>query len=627
MAEVRFFGYANVGQVGEGLHLRQRARAYFITDAAAQRNIVIVATDLWAISNHLKREVLLRLSEVIPGEVLNENFIIGCTHTHSGPGGYDENFLFNLPALGFCEENFEVIVQGIVESVLRARDNRQAGQIFVNRGDVTDVGKNRSPPAYNNNPASERAQYASDTDREMLLLKFVGDDGTEIGVIGYHGVHAVSMKLANRLVSSDNKGYAAALFEKSKLADYQLKKTFAASFPIANAGDVSPNTGSVNPETGEYYGEGADYLESTLISATRMFEGANKLYSSASERVQGPLDYRVANVDMSNVYVAAANISTVPAALGYSFTAGTADGIAFGMQYQGITEVNPLLASISKIFANYSDEFQASHGNKPILIPAGLTRPRSMVPQVLALQVLRIGQVAIIALPGEITTMAGRRLKQTVLSALQSAGVRHVGISALTDGYSQYITTKEEYDMQWYEGATTYFGPYTLMAYQQEYARLATAIATGAAVPPGPAIEERPQRELMPKHRFDEPPEGYGYGDVVTEALPSYTRGEIVTVKFAGANPRSNLKTQDTYLAVEIQSGLFWDRVADDSAWETKFLVEKASRTQTFVTVEWDIPSTAAQGTYRIRYFGDEKNRFTGRVVGFTGVSSTFTVV
>jgi len=45
------------------------------------------------------------------------------------------------------------------------------------------------------------------------------------------------------------------------------------------------------------------------------------------------------NVDMSNVYVEKYNVSTVSAALGYSFTAGTADGIAFGMEYQGMTEV------------------------------------------------------------------------------------------------------------------------------------------------------------------------------------------------------------------------------------------------------------------------------------------------
>jgi neutral ceramidase len=184
-----------------------------------------------------------------------------------------------------------------------------------------------------------------------------------------------------------------------------------------------------------------------------MYEQASKLYDTASEVVSGPISFRVTNVDMSNVFVEAVNASTVPAAVGYSFTAGTADGIAFGMQFQGKTEVNPVVERVSKIFANYSDDFQLAQGNKPILIPVGLTQPRSMVPQVMSIQLIQIGQVAIIAFPGEITTMGGRRLKKTIADALQSTGVRYVAISALTNGYSQYVTTKEEYDIQWYEGA------------------------------------------------------------------------------------------------------------------------------------------------------------------------------
>jgi len=76
-----------------------------------------------------------------------------------------------------------------------------------------------------------------------------------------------------------------------------------------------------------------------------------------------------------------------------------------------------------------------------------------MVPQILQVQLVKIGQYALIAFPSEITTMAGRRLKKTVLDSLSSVGVKYVTISALTNGYAQYVTTKEEYDIQWYEGA------------------------------------------------------------------------------------------------------------------------------------------------------------------------------
>lgn len=43
----------------------------------------------------------------------------------------------------------------------------------------------------------------------------------------------------------------------------------------------------------------------------------------------------------------------------------------------------------------------------------------------------------------------------------------HVVIAGLTNTYSSYITTFEEYAMQRYEGASTIFGPHTLDAYIQ----------------------------------------------------------------------------------------------------------------------------------------------------------------
>jgi neutral ceramidase len=42
-----------------------------------------------------------------------------------------------------------------------------------------------------------------------------------------------------------------------------------------------------------------------------------------------------------------------------------------------------------------------------------------------------------------------------------------VVIAGLSNTYSSYITTFEEYQMQRYEGASTIFGPHTLDAYIQ----------------------------------------------------------------------------------------------------------------------------------------------------------------
>ena len=47
-----------------------------------------------------------------------KNVIISGTHTHSGPGGYWQYVLYQLStSQGFVRENFDVIIDGIVESI------------------------------------------------------------------------------------------------------------------------------------------------------------------------------------------------------------------------------------------------------------------------------------------------------------------------------------------------------------------------------------------------------------------------------------------------------------------------------------------------------------------------------
>lgn len=48
----------------------------------------------------------------------------------------------------------------------------------------------------------------------MTQLQFIAADNRPLGVINWFAVHPTSMNNTNKLVSSDNVGYAAVLFEK-----------------------------------------------------------------------------------------------------------------------------------------------------------------------------------------------------------------------------------------------------------------------------------------------------------------------------------------------------------------------------------------------------------------------------
>lgn len=64
-----------------------------------------------------------------------------------------------------------------MQAISQAHDNLQPGSLQVTSGELVDANINRSPTAYENNPAAERAQYDHDTDKTMTLLKVLDAGG------------------------------------------------------------------------------------------------------------------------------------------------------------------------------------------------------------------------------------------------------------------------------------------------------------------------------------------------------------------------------------------------------------------------------------------------------------------
>lgn len=76
-----------------------------------------------------------------------------------------------------------------------------------------------------------------------------------------------------------------------------------------------------------------DEFESTRIIGNRQFQKAVDLFSSASEEIQGKIDYRHTYLDFSKLEVNVRTstggqqvVKTCPAAMGFAFAAGTTDG-------------------------------------------------------------------------------------------------------------------------------------------------------------------------------------------------------------------------------------------------------------------------------------------------------------
>lgn len=224
-AELGMMGMASVEQKTEGIQSRLFARAFIVCDQTSNKRIVILSADIWSCTQAIKMEVVKRL-KIIYGNGLYsiENVLLSGTHTQSGPGGYSHYALYNLSVLGFDKQNFECIVNGMVQAIKRAHENLAPRKIFINSGDVEDCGLNRSPSAYDNNPADEKAKYNSNTDKEMLLIKFVKNNVKEIGCLNWYAIHPTNRGNKNRLITGDNKGYASYLFENEKGQIFRIKK-------------------------------------------------------------------------------------------------------------------------------------------------------------------------------------------------------------------------------------------------------------------------------------------------------------------------------------------------------------------------------------------------------------------
>ncbi|XP_078721774.1 neutral ceramidase [Lampetra fluviatilis] len=665
-AEVAMMGYASPSQVAKGIHTRLYSRAFITADFSGNR-VVFVSVDVGMISQKVRLEVLMRLKDKYGSQYNESNVVLSGTHTHSGPGGYFQYSLFVIASQGFIKPCFEAITSGIVHSIDIAHGNMKPGNLFLSRGEVKESNANRSPFSYLNNPAAERSRYKTNTDEDILLLKLVDQEGAPIGVVTWFAVHAVSMNLTNKLISSDNMGYAAYLFEQEMNPGFLPGEgPFVALFSSSNLGDSSPNTkgphcsqtgvscANVNSycdvggsKTCISMGPGDDIFESTKRIGENIYSKAKELFSEEGRTLTGPVNSAQQWVNMTDVVVrfnSTHTAKTCKPALGYSFAAGTTDGPGSLNIMQGTTEGNAFWDAIRDFLSGPpSNETTECQAPKPILLDTGdMTRPLPWHPEIVDVQMVTFGDFAVLAVPGEFTTMSGRRLREAVKKELQRNEFfqsADVVISGLSNVYTHYVTTFEEYQIQRYEGASTIYGPHTLAAYLQLYGGLARAIANGSAhdLPQGPSpplFNESQLSSNLADTPADRAPDGMSFGDVLTATQPAYSKGDAYSITFVSGNPRNSVEFMrgGTFLTVEMrdpQAGT-WRVIHTDASWETRFIWDKGVFGRSNATVSWAIPATAEAGKYRVRHFGHCKKRKNGTdfsVQPYSGTSPLFDVV
>ncbi|KAI2788653.1 Neutral ceramidase 2 [Penicillium oxalicum] len=697
VVEVGFNGYASLDQKGTGLRQRLYSRAFIMASPdKTDDTFIYLVLDTQSGDTAIRNGVLKGLA-ALGSEYARygeHNVALTGTHSHSGPGAWMNYLLPQLPNLGFDKSSYQAIVDGTILSIKRAHESLTPGRLSFGSITLEDANINRSPFSYDHNPENEKAKYSAKVDKTLTLLRFDREsDKKTAAVLTWFPVHGTSLYNNNTIVTGDNKGVAAYLFERSIEGDSRFAADAVIGFSQSNVGDTSPNTegawcedgsnvmcnysdstcngssGGTSPGTNEAcHGRGPFFREkdngakSCFEIGKRQYAAAKKLYDqmdTAGTAIVGSSHVRSFHVyqDMNGyTFPSPFNgtmLKTCPAALGYSFAAGTTDGpgaFDFTQNASSPATENPLWKIARAFIHQPSKEQKQCQWPKDVLLDVGtLTEPYAWAPDIVDIQVLRVGQLFIIVSTSEATTMSGRRWKEAIAQGAKktlSVSDPQVVLGAPSNSYAHYVATEEEYSVQRYEGASTLYGPSTLAAYINltltylPYLGSSSDIAKLTTIPAGPSPPVNSDRSLsfITGVVYDNPPIGKSFGDVLSNPdKRTYGPGDTVNTTFVGANPRNNFHLESTYAAVERQteSGS-WEIVRDDRDWNLVFLWKRTNGVLGYseVTLQWQIedsyysvddPSPVRSGTYRMHYYGDSKN-VLGKVNSFEGIGGSFTV-
>lgn len=224
----------------QGVHDPVRAKVLILKSGESQ--VAIITCDLIGISRQLRSAVLQRLSGT---GIQDQNLLIAATHTHSGPGAMEKNFLVGLIFGGYQKWLVDWTADRIAAAVREAQSKLAPAQLKAASGLAPGLTRNRRDPARSYNYDTRRFSPAYDplnpkniTDDEIVVLRVDDPQDQPLALLVSFATHATVLGPDNLLLSADWPGV--------------MQRELEAAFPSAVVlylngaqGDQAPNM----PET------------------------------------------------------------------------------------------------------------------------------------------------------------------------------------------------------------------------------------------------------------------------------------------------------------------------------------------------------------------------------------------
>jgi neutral ceramidase len=482
-------GYGFIGKTARGFWTRLWANALVLEDGDGTP-LVLVSCDLWSMPGGLGDEVVARVQADPRGQGIGrEHVVIAATHTHQSPGAYSSSVGYNVmaaPTTGYDPALFDFLAGRISRAILRAAAARAPATMHWRDGYLTRFVRNRALPAFVRNPEDETADFLGTAngapycdlrtpvadraacravDATVTVVRFERA-GAIVGAAVFAALHPTAVGNDLAVYSSDVFGVAG-IHATQRLRHGDTIPILA--FFNGAEGDVSPDWRMQDGPNALTLGRRLADEVVALASGGTSVRTPTIRHAFARVTVAG-----ACRTDTDGDARCAASRPMV----GRATLAGATDGRTHSLPWlfrEGVT--------------------RTALGPQGVKVPAldpgigWLRLPLSWLlmlpvrgPTAAPLGVYRLGPLAIATLPGEFTTMMGRRIAQSVARALPSA--ERVLLAGLANAYLSYFTTPEEYAGQFYEGASTLYGPESGPIVEDALTRLAIAVESGDPRPP-----------------------------------------------------------------------------------------------------------------------------------------------
>lgn len=458
-------GHSKNAQDGTGFRTRLKVRVVHLRSGTS--SLALIALDLLAGSALLQQAIARAVART---DVPLSGIFLAATHTHAGPGQYSGSAFYNDWASnrpGFDPDYAAFLVSRIAAAVQDAVSSRRPATAAVGSAEVWGLTRNRSLGAFVRNDGlsdrrvADHRKYAA-IDPRLHLLRVDDADGP-LASFGWFSIHGTGISHHDPSYNADVWAYVNGELAH-RVAEQTGRRPLSAAV-VASHGDMTPAVRPgmlVFPEA-ERVGRGIGAAAAALHASL-----------GASLTSAFPVAARLEQVDLATDPVIE-DIALASPRIGWAKTAGAAEN------------TTPVLHLIPPFKAGSGKRRPTGpHAEKRIagtelLHPFLVGRPDEF-PRVLPVHVLRLGDHAVVGLPFETTVEAGRRIGAAVLDS--DLPVEAAFVSSLVNDHCDYLTTPEEYSAQFYEGASTLFGPQQQAWVAGMTRQVADALAAGVPSKP-----------------------------------------------------------------------------------------------------------------------------------------------